>query len=102
MITDTYEQLRRAVRERLQVSAEYDGRPRQFCPHVVGTTAGEPRCFAYQFGGETSTGPLTAGAWRCFRIDKLTGVRVRPGEWHTGAAPTRPQTCVKDVDVAVD
>jgi hypothetical protein len=96
--------LRRAIQERRQVIATYQGRPREFCPHVLGTTKGEWVCLAYQFGGESSR-PLVPGSdanWRCFKAHDLSNVTVRDGEWHT--CPPRkgkPQRCVEVVELEV-
>ncbi len=100
----TLELLRRALRERLPVSASYDGLARLFCPHVLGTTDGEARCLAWQFGGESSRGPVTlaSAAWRCLRVAKLTDVRLQAGDWRAGPLPVDAQTCVRQVELTVE
>jgi hypothetical protein len=100
----TLELLRQALVERPPVSASYDGFPRLFCPHVLGTTDGEERCLAWQFGGEGSRGPVTlpSAAWRCLRVAKLTDVRLQPGAWQAGPLPLSTQTCVRVVALSVE
>jgi hypothetical protein len=102
--TASLDLLRRALRERLQVLAIYDGHAREFCPHVLGTTEGEARCLGYQFGGAGSRGPITpaTASWRCFRVDGLGDVRLREGAWHADPRPRGPQTCVREVELEVE
>jgi hypothetical protein len=101
----SYDLLRDAVVGRRQVRAVYDGLPREFCPHVLGTKEGEAHCLAYQFGGESSAGPITPGAtgnWRCFVVTRLTQVSLQDGPWHTAPNWDGYQTCVDRVDVEVE
>jgi len=35
------------------------------------------------------------------RVDEMSHVSSRAGPWHTGDNHSRPQTCVKDIDVEV-
>jgi len=44
-----YELLRRAIVERRQVVAVYDGLRRELCPHRLGTKNGRLQCLFYQF-----------------------------------------------------
>jgi hypothetical protein len=98
----TYERLRQAIVERRQVTAMYKGRRRWMCPHVLGTKQGRAQCLFYQFGGESSSGPVTPGSranWRCIPIAELEDLEVGPaGEWF-GVATRSRQTCVDTVDV---
>jgi len=100
-----YELLRSAVREQRQVVAGYQGYRREFCPHILGTKAGKARVLAYQFGGETSGGPIAsphAGEWRCFEVDKLVDLELREGEWYTAATNRARQRCVDSIDIEVE
>lgn len=101
---DALSLLREAIRSKHQVVGTYHGLRREFCPHVLGATKGEPVCLAYQFGGDSS-GPLHAGSdanWRCFRVRELSGLTARPGVWHTCAPKTgNRQTCVEVVELQV-
>lgn len=98
----TAESLKAAIAKKLQVTATYDGYYREFCPHAIGwkrPTKKNPvdthKVIVYQFGGETSEGPVPAGgAWKCFDVSGLSGVALREGEWHTGANHTQPNTCM--------
>jgi hypothetical protein len=99
-----YDMLREAIVERRQVRAMYDGQPREFCPHVLGTKDGEAHCLGYQFGGQSTTRPITPGSpanWRCFVVAKLTDVSLHEGPWYTAPNWDRRQTCVEGVDVEV-
>ncbi len=101
----SYGLLRDAVVKRRQVRAVYDGLPREFCPHVLGTKDGEAHCLGYQFGGQSSAGPITPGStgnWRCFVVAKLTHVSLQEGPWYTAPNWDRRQTCVDRVDVEAE
>ena len=95
---DTYNLIRRAIEKRQQVTAMYRGYYREMCPHSVGVNKrGEQQALFYQFGGQSGRGlgpPSSPDNWRCLRIDELTDVSVRDGDWHTAPAHTQPQTCV--------
>lgn len=103
-MSDAYAQLREAVLKKLQVVAEYDGRPREFCPHVLGLKNGRRRCLAFQFAGESSSGSTRPApeTWRCFDVDRLVVLRVRPGPWFSAPERRPGQTCVDEVDVDAD
>ena len=96
-----YAALRQAILDREQVSCMYQGHFRLCCPHTIGTTNGVPLVLVYQFGGSSKSGLPPDGEWRCLDIPAMTQVRVHSGEWHTGYRHTRPQTCVKQVDIDI-
>ena len=90
---------------RQQVLAEYQGHPRVFCAHVLGWCQDSARCLGYQFAGSSRSGRIVPGSpnnWRCFKVDELRNVRLRPGPWHGGPSHERPQRCVDIVDVDVE
>jgi hypothetical protein len=76
------------------------------CPHVLGTKNGKTQALFYQFGGESNSRPIQPDGspdnWRCIELAKLSNVSIIEGIWHTAPNHSRPQTCVGDVDVAVD
>jgi hypothetical protein len=96
--TDTYHLIRQAIEKRQQVLATYRGYDREMCPHSLGVNKrGERQALFYQFAGESGHAlgpPGSPDNWRCLRIDELSNVSVRGGDWHTAPAHTRPQTCV--------
>jgi AbrB family looped-hinge helix DNA binding protein len=101
----TYELIREAIFTRQQVLGDYHGRARVFCPHVLGWCRGARRCLGYQFGGSSRSGRILPGSpnnWRCFNIDDLRNVRLRPGRWYGGPSHERPQRCMDVVDVDVE
>jgi hypothetical protein len=102
MAPRTYAIVRQAIIDRHQILATYHGHRREMCPHVIGATGGRRQALFFQFGGTSESGLPWAGEWRCMRIDDLTDVSSRPGQWYTGADHSRPQTCVHEVDIAVD
>ncbi len=96
--TDPYAILRQALVERCRVTAFYDGLPREFCPHCLGTRNGQRRVLGWQYGG-LSSNPLPN--WRCMNVGGLRDVRIVAGSWETGGLHTRPQVCITYVDIDV-
>ena len=96
------ELLRVAIVERKQVSATYDGYPREMCPHVMGWKDGAHHVLSFQFAGSSSRGQTPGGQWRCMDVDGLTNLNVHDGPWHTGPSHTKPQNCVDQIEVQVD
>ena len=56
----------------------------------------------YQYGGQSGSGlqPADSAAnWRYITVEKLSGVTLLEGAWHTAPHHSRPQTCVVEMDV---
>ena len=105
-LDEIYELLRTAGARKQPVAAMYEGHPRLFCPHLLGRSKqGRRNAFCYQFGGTSDSGLKTVaegvGGWRCIVVEKLSGVELRSGVWHTEPRSSR-QTCVDEVDFDVD
>ena len=103
MSSASYQIIRNAITQKKQVVATYDGFVREMCPHCIGLNkdGGEQALF-FQFGGGSKSGLPPGGAWRCIKVDQLSGVSPKDGPWHTGATQhSKPPTCVKQVDVEV-
>ncbi len=98
---DNYALLEQAIERRAQVIATYDGAAREFCPHALGTKNGTHHVLAYQFGGGSAHGLPPNGEWRCFAMDRLTNLTMRPGPWHTAPNIFNPQSCLDTIDVVV-
>jgi len=94
--------LAQAIREKKQVTANYDGHRREFCPHLLGYRDGVLHMLGYQFAGTSSQGPVT-GEWKCFVVSNLSGVVVRTGPWQTDPTNrhSRSQQCIDNVIVTV-
>jgi hypothetical protein len=102
----TYGLIRQAIEKRQQVIATYHGFRREMCPHSIGVNRrGERQALSYQFAGQSSQilgPPGSPNNWRCLRVDELTDVSLRDGDWHTAPDHTRPQTCVfRHIDLTV-
>jgi hypothetical protein len=96
MPSSTYTLFRNAILAEQQVVCIYDGRPRELCPHIIGTNKdGEEAVLAWQFGGESS-GKLPQ--WRCLKIANVSDARARNGRWHEGGSHKRTQRCVTKID----
>jgi len=103
-MTNNYRIIRDAILKKQQITAVYDGYPREMCPHVIGTKNGRSQALFYQFGGSSKSGLAPDGSfanWRCIPVDDLVNVAVREGKWHTAANHSRKQTCVDVVDVEI-
>jgi hypothetical protein len=98
---DTYDLLKQAISDRLQVIARYDGGLRAFSPHALGAKRGERHVLVYQFGGASHGGLPAGGEWRCLRVDRLHDLSLQPGEWHTAPNVFNPQSCLDEIDVVV-
>ena len=96
----TYTLFRNAILGEQQVVCLYDGRARELCPHIIGTSkSGEEVVLAWQFGGESS-GPLPQ--WRCLKLGNVSNARAREGRWHEGGSHRTTQTCVSDIDLDIN
>ncbi len=97
-----YEIFRQAIVEKKQVVCDYHGYRREVCPHTLGHTDRRERALTFQFAGGSSSGLPAQGQWRCLNLDEVTNAQLREGTWHTGPSHSRPQTCVKDVEIEVE
>jgi hypothetical protein len=104
-LDEIYELLRMAGARKQPVAAMYEGHPRLFCPHLLGRKQGRQHAFCYQFGGTSDSGLKTVaegvGGWRCVLLEKLSGVELRSGVWHTEPRSNR-QTCIEEIDFDAD
>ena len=86
--------------------AIYQGFSREFCPHVLGwNSQGDEQALCYQFGGGSRSGLSTNPDqnWRCVRLNELTIVEIRDGEWHSrGNYEQQPSTCVAKIEIEID
>jgi len=101
MEMDSYQSVKHAIKNQLQVVATYKGHRREMCPHALGFKFGRRKALFFQFAGGSSSGLPPGGEWRCLFVDELSYVEVRGGEWHSGDRHSRPQTCVDIIDVEI-
>ncbi len=83
---DNWSLIARAIRQKRQVIAKYNGRHRELCPHALGIKRGKQHCIFYQFAGTSSSAPIRPNSqdnWRCMNLAKLKIIDVREGPWHT-------------------
>jgi hypothetical protein len=103
-VSNNYDLIAKAIKEKLQVTAYYQGFYREMCPHALGSKKGRKQALFYQFGGESSKGTVTPGStfnWRCIPIDGLTEVTLQSGQWYTAENHSQAQTCVDQIDIEV-
>jgi hypothetical protein len=95
MPSATYALFRDAILGAQQIVCLYDGRRRELCPHIIGTSRnGEEVVLAWQFAGESS-GPLPQ--WRCLKLAGVSEAHAREGRWHEGRSHRATQTCVSEI-----
>lgn len=99
---DAYTTLAEAIGSKQQVVARYHDRERVFSPHALGTKRGATHMLVYQYAGESERGLPPGGEWRCLSLDELSDIRLEPGAWRTAENVFNPQSCLDEVDVAVD
>lgn len=99
MATTAYTAIRQAILNKMQVACTYHGYPRECCPHVIGTSDGHEQVLMFQFGGQSASSLPSGGEWRCMLVSEISNIRVKTGPWHAGSSHTKPQSCVKFVDV---
>jgi hypothetical protein len=100
MPSSTYALFRNAILSEQRVTCVYEGRPRELCPHIIGTSkSGEEVVLAWQFAGESS-GPLPQ--WRCLRLANVRDARARVGRWHEGGSHRTTQSCVSNIDLDIN
>jgi hypothetical protein len=105
-VDEIYALLRTAGTLKQPVAAMYEGRFRLFCPHLLGRSKqGRRYAFCYQFGGTSESGLKTfaegVGGSRCMVVEKLSGVELQSGIWHTERRSKR-QTCIEEVEFDAD
>ena len=103
-MSNNYDLIAKAIKEKLQVTAYYQGFYREMCPHALGSKKGRKQALFYHFGGESSKGTVTPGStfnWRCIPIDGLTEVTLQSGQWYTAENHSQAQTCVDQIDIEV-
>lgn len=99
-----YQIIKEAIINKQPISAVYNGKYREMCPHVIGKKNGRNQALFYQFGGESNSSNIIAGSasnWRCIQIDGLSNIKVISGGWHTASNHSIPSTCVDEIDVEV-
>ena len=100
MPSATYTLFRSAILGERQVVCSYEGRPRELCPHIIGTNKdGDEVVLAWQFAG-ASSGPLPQ--WRCLKLVNVQDARARDGRWHAGGSHKTTQKCVVNLDLDIN
>ena len=105
MPSGEYNLIREAIIHKHQVFATYKGHFREMCPHTLGLKNGREQALFVQFGGSSeSRGTIGRDnpIWVCARVDGLSNVGARMGDWHTIDIHTQDQTCVDEIDVEAE
>lgn len=103
-MSSNYDLISKAIKEKLQITAIYQGHYREMCPHALGKKRDKYQALFYQFGGSGSKGPVTPDSplnWRCIPIEGLTDIKLHSGEWHTAQNHSQAQTCIDQIDIEV-
>lgn len=107
MASKLYGDIRSAIENKQQVIATYSNHRREMCPHAIGLgPSGDEHAIFFQFAGTSSQGDASllqeAERWRCLKIDGLSDVEIRDGDWHTAGNHSTSNTCIAEVDLEVD
>jgi general stress protein 26 len=98
-----YRRFWNAMRSRKQITCNYGGRRREACPTILGYNKdAREAVLVFQFGGESTTELPPGGEWRCLDLARVTDLRLRSGHWHGGDRHSKPQPCIRYVDVDVN
>jgi hypothetical protein len=76
-----YARFEQAMRARKQIVCMYGGYPRELCPVILGHSQGQEKALTYQFGGQSKSGLLPQGEWRCLWLSKVSDLQLREGPW---------------------
>jgi len=105
-LKQVHAQVRAAIIHRRPIAALYRGRRRLLCPHLLGSNRQRRlQVLCYQYGGDSESGLELVGApdnWRCLAVENLSQLELLDGPWQTAANPSRPQTCIEEVELDVD
>ena len=92
-----------AMREKKPIVCLYQGYVRELCPILLGRTGLEEKSLVFQFGGNTSDGPIpSSGDWKCLKLKDVRDVVLREGPWRSGDRRSTGQTCMKMVEYDVN
>lgn len=98
--------IKKAIKNKIQVIATYNGERREMCPHIIGLKDGTRQVLFYQFGGGSKSGLDHLGSrsnWRCIPVRKLRDVEVREGDWYTANNYSyRSQECIDRISKKVE
>jgi hypothetical protein len=96
-----YRLIWQAMHGRQNIAFEYNGRPREGSPIILGySDTGRETLKLYQTGGRTSQGRLPD--WRDFYIDQIRMLTMKAGDWREGTSHKHPQAFVKFIDVDIN
>ena len=103
---ETYGLIRSAMAGKQPIAAIYENRQRLLCPHILGRNKeGQLRLLGYQYGGESGSGLQGKdgrGAWRCFAVERLSGVRLLAESWRTADTGGGRPTCMDRIEMTVE
>lgn len=85
----------KAIRNKLVVTAIYEGYSRVMCPYAIGTKNGILKGLFYQYDGEHTAELPAAGQWLCLVLEDLSDLSAGNGFWCMPR--NRPQTCIDNI-----
>lgn len=99
-----YDTIAAAIRAKQNLSFTYKEHFREYSPHELGESKGHLNVFGLQYGGESSSGPVTGETkqdWRCFTLELVENLKVIGGEWRTHETYKVPPSCIEFTHVKV-
>jgi hypothetical protein len=94
--------LSESILKRTPVTLNYNGVRREVCPHILGHTNGHERVLVFQFAGVTRSRLPAGGEWRCLRLEEISDIELRNGDWRGGKYHRAVQRCVDQVYLDVN
>ncbi|MFI5149414.1 MAG: hypothetical protein ACHQRM_06740 [Bacteroidia bacterium] len=98
-----YVTVQKAITNKQQIYAVYNGYKRQLCPHQIGSIKGVAHGFFYQFAGEDESGIAreTELNWRCFPLDEMREVMYIEGSFYPKGKFVMPPSGLDKVEVSI-
>ena len=105
MKTETYNKIREAIENKLQIHAIYEWHKREMCPHVLGLKWNEEQALFCQFWWTSSSEwvitPIKS-RWRCLPLSKLENVELVKWDWYTIETQWKQRTsCVDQIHIEI-
>jgi hypothetical protein len=100
MPTRSYELFKQSIEKKKQLTCQYQGYTRTYCPYVLGHDAHGKELALALLIRSTPTGTIIGG-WECVALDNVWKVQLTEGDWIAAPDGARP-TCVPKVALEIE
>jgi len=87
MSSGVFETLRKAIETHHCVTMYAEGRRRQVAPLAIGYKGAQRKVLTFQYRGDSNSGLVAGGFWRCFAIDDIAWAAITDDPWQCGTYP---------------